>query len=105
MRYSIKFKIAVAVTLTLLIVPCSFAGEPRSKPFLPKIPQTWIQIFPEPTEYMGRELSPTCIGLPGTNPEFSFFAKGGTVNNLVVFFDGGGACWESMNTIMLVGPN
>ena len=99
MRYSIKSLIAAALTLTLLIVPCSFAGEPRAKPFLPEIPQTWTQIVPEPTEFMGRDLSPTCIGLPGTNPEFSFFAKGGTVNNLVVFFDGGGACWESMNTI------
>jgi hypothetical protein len=48
---------------------------------------------------MGRDLVPTCIGLPGTDPEFSFFAKGGTVNNLVVFFDGGGGCWESMNAI------
>jgi hypothetical protein len=94
-----KIKMAVAVLLTLLLVPFSFAGEPRSKPFLPEIPQTWTQIFPEPTEYMGRDLSPTCIGLPGTNSKFSFFAKGGTVNNLVVFFDGGGGCWESMNTI------
>jgi hypothetical protein len=99
MKYSITFKIAAAFTLALLIVPCALAGEPRSKPFLPEIPQSWSQIIPEPTEYMGRDLSPTCIGLPGTNSEFSFFAKGGTVNNLVVFFDGGGACWESMNAI------
>jgi hypothetical protein len=48
---------------------------------------------------MGRVLTPTCIGLPFTDPTFSFFVKGGTVNNLVVFFDGGGACWHSMNTI------
>jgi hypothetical protein len=99
MRYSITFKIAVAVTLTLLIAPSSFAGKHQSKKSLPKIPKTWTQIIPEPTEYMGRSLTPTCIGLPGTNSEFSFFVKGGTDNNLVVFFDGGGACWESMNTI------
>jgi hypothetical protein len=99
MRYSIKSKIAVAVTLTLLIVPSSFAGKHRSKKSSPKIPKTWTQIIPEPTEYMGRSLTPTCIGLPGTDSEFSFFAKGGRENNLVVFFDGGGACWESMNTI------
>jgi len=92
-------KSTIIVLLAFLIVPFSFAGEPRSKPFIPAIPQTWTQIIPNPTEYMGRELTPTCIGLPGTNSEFSFFAKGGTVNNLVVFFDGGGACWESMNTI------
>lgn len=89
----------IIAMLALLIVPFSFAGQPRSKSFLPAIPQTWTQIIPEPTEYMGRDLNPTCIGLPGADPEFSFFAKGGTVNNLVIFFDGGGACWESMNTI------
>jgi hypothetical protein len=99
MKYKTMIKMAVAVLLTLLVMPPSLAGGPRSKPFLPEIPQTWTQIFPEPTEYMGRDLSPTCIGFPGTNPEFSFFAKGGTVNNLVVFFDGGGGCWESMNAI------
>ena len=85
MRYSKKVIIAVTITLIFFIVPLSFGGEPKSKPFLPEIPQIWTQIIPEPTEYMGRYLSPTCIGLPFTNSEFSFFAKGGTVNNLVVF--------------------
>ena len=99
MRCSRKVIVAVAITLTFFIVLLSFGGEAKSKPFLPEIPQTWTRITPEPTEYMGRYLSPTCIGLPGTNSEFSFFARGGTVNNLVVFFDGGGACWESMNAI------
>lgn len=99
MKYSKKIMIVIAITLAFLLSPPSFAGEPRSKKFLPNIPQVWTQIIPEPTEYMGRSLFPTCIGLPGTNSEFSFFAKGGSVNNLVVFFDGGGACWESMNAI------
>jgi len=99
MKSTTMIKMAVAVLLTLLTVPLSLAGEPRSKPFLPEISQSWTQIFPDATEYMGRDLVPTCIGLPGTNSEFSFFVKGGTVNNLVVFFDGGGGCWESMNAI------
>ncbi|MBW2439896.1 MAG: hypothetical protein JRH12_05435 [Deltaproteobacteria bacterium] len=93
------FKMAIAILLTMSLVPLAFAGEPRSKKFLPDIPQTWTEIVPEPTEFMGRELTPTCIGMPFTDPTFSFFVKGGTVNNLVVFFDGGGACWHSMNTI------
>ena len=99
MNCSKKIKVAMAVTLTFLIVPLSFGGEPKSKPFLPNIDQTWTEIIPEPTQFMGRNLSPTCIGLPGTDSEYSFFVKGGTVNNLVVFFDGGGACWESMNAL------
>lgn len=95
----LPMKSVMIVLFALLIVSFSFAGGPRSRPFIPAIPQTWTQIIPDPTEYMGRELTPTCIGLPGTSAEFSFFAKGGPANNLVVFFDGGGACWESMNTI------
>jgi hypothetical protein len=99
MKHTKIIKMAMVVLLTLLIVPFAFAGGPRAKPFLPDIPQTWTQIIPGPTEYMGRDLSPSCIGLPYMDPTFSYFVKGGTVNNLVVFFDGGGACWESMNTI------
>jgi len=66
---------------------------------LPNIPEEWTEIVPGPTEFMGRHLEPTCLSLPGTDPEFSFFAKGGTVNNLVIFFDGGGACWDSINCL------
>ena len=52
MRYSKILKIALVIALTMFIVPFSFAGEPRSQPFLPEIPQTWTQIIPEPTEFM-----------------------------------------------------
>ena len=99
MKHSKKIYIAMAVLLTMSLVSFSFAGEPRSRPFLPDIPRTWTEITPGPTTFMGRDLSPTCIGFPGTDPTYSFFVKGGAVNNLVVFFDGGGACWESMNAI------
>ncbi|MDP1901489.1 MAG: pectin acetylesterase-family hydrolase [Rubrivivax sp.] len=38
----------------------------------------------------------TCSSYPGTDPRFSFWAKRGTSKNLVVFFEGGGACWDSL---------
>lgn len=91
--------IVICFLLSLFLVVNLYGGEPRAKKFRPNIPQTWTQITPGSTTFMGRNLSPTCSGKPGTNPQFSFFAKGGPVNNLVVFFDGGGACWDTMNCI------
>lgn len=89
----------VFLVLVLFGASASIAGNPKSKPFLPNIPHTWAEITPEPTEFMGRDLNPTCSGAPGTAPIFKFFVKGGPVNNLVVFFDGGGACWDTINCI------
>ena len=44
----------------------------------------------------GKEHSATCSGFPGTDPSFSFWARRGTSKNLVVFFEGGGACWDDL---------
>ena len=44
----------------------------------------------------GKEHSATCSGFPGTDPSFSFWARRGTSKNLVVFFEGGGACWDGL---------
>jgi hypothetical protein len=51
----------------------------------------WIQVFPEEeVEYLGRRLRPICLyGTP-----YQFFARRGTVNKLVVYYQGGGACWN-----------
>jgi hypothetical protein len=42
----------------------------------------------------GQDHTATCSGYPGTDPKFSFWEKRGTSKNLVVFFEGGGACWD-----------
>ncbi len=99
MRRMNYLKMIISVILVLFVVSISFAGNPKSKPFLPNTPHAWTEITPGPTEFMGRSLNPTCSGAPGTDPTFKFFVKGGPVNNLVVFFDGGGACWDTMNCI------
>ena len=36
---------------------------------------------------------------PGSKANFHFWAKRGTVNKLVVFFDGGGACWDPLTCL------
>jgi len=47
-----------------------------------------------PIEYEGRELNPRC-GFDA-NPDYHFFVKRGSVNKLVVYYQGGGACWENL---------
>jgi hypothetical protein len=44
------------------------------------------------TEYEGEQLSPVCMdGSP-----YHFFAKRGSVNKLLMYYQGGGACWEQL---------
>jgi hypothetical protein len=50
-------------------------------------------------EYLGREYEPSCGTISsGSNfDQFSFFAKrgvGADANNLIVYYEGGGACWD-----------
>lgn len=44
------------------------------------------------TEYQGKELRPICI----KGSDYHFFAKRGSVNKLLMYYEGGGACWESL---------
>lgn len=44
------------------------------------------------TTYQGRSLTPICMnGSP-----YHYFVKRGSVNKLVVYYQGGGACWEQL---------
>jgi hypothetical protein len=93
-------KAAVIFASSLFIIYShSYAGDPGATPSLPNIPREWTKIVSGPTHYMGRDLTPTCSGFPGTNPAFSFFVKGGNVNNLVVYFEGGGGCWSALTCL------
>ena len=40
--------------------------------------------------------SPTCSQAPGADPAYRFWFKRGVADGLVVFFDGGGACWDDI---------
>lgn len=57
-------------------------------------PEGWVRIVPQPVSINGRLYSPTCSQAPGTDPAFSYFFHKGTADGLVVFFNGGGACWN-----------
>jgi hypothetical protein len=82
--------------LSLLVVLTIAAGagcaNSESDPVLPPDP-AFVTISPTGvTEYDGRMLEPKCMnGSP-----YHFFAKRGSVNKLVMYYQGGGACWEQL---------
>jgi hypothetical protein len=47
-----------------------------------------------PIEYEGATLNPRC-GFDD-DPDYHFFVKRGSVNKVVVYYQGGGACWENL---------
>ena len=60
----------------------------------PNVDDTQFTAYPATgtTRYLGRDFTPICMnGSP-----YYFFAKRGTVNKLVVYYQGGGACWDSL---------
>jgi hypothetical protein len=56
----------------------------------------WVELTPQAIELEGRTFDPTCSGAPGSDSAYRFWARRGVENRLVVYFDGGGACWDDM---------
>lgn len=56
----------------------------------------WVQVTPPPTRLDGRLYEATCSEAAGTDPAYRFWFRRGTADGLVVFFDGGGACWDDI---------
>jgi len=54
----------------------------------------WVRIVPEPVMVDGHLYTPTCSNAPGTTPTFSYFYRKGPADGLIVFFNGGGSCWN-----------
>jgi hypothetical protein len=63
---------------------------------LPAAPSGWVELTPRPTQLDGRLFTPTCSHAPGADPAYRFWVKRGSADGLVVFFDGGGACWDDV---------
>jgi len=63
---------------------------------LPEASHEWVELAPQPIEIEGRVYDPTCSDAPGADPAYRFWARRGTLNRLVVYFDGGGACWDDV---------
>jgi hypothetical protein len=57
----------------------------------PRVSSEWTMVTPDAeVPYLGRTLEPICsYGTP-----WVFFVKRGTVNKTVMYYQGGGACWD-----------
>ena len=44
----------------------------------------------------GRSHTATCSGYPGTDAKFNFWTRKGKSRNLVIYLEGGGACWDDL---------
>jgi hypothetical protein len=56
----------------------------------------WVQVTPAPVRLDGRMFTATCSQARGADPAYRFFFRRGTADGLVIFFDGGGACWDDV---------
>lgn len=63
---------------------------------LPAQPGDWMELTPEPARIDGRTVTATCSDAPDTDPAYRFWARRGISNKLVIYFDGGGACWDDV---------
>lgn len=63
---------------------------------LPVAASEWVELTPEPVRINGETITATCSDAPDSDPAFKFWARRGVSNNVVVYFDGGGACWDDV---------
>lgn len=83
----------------LVLAACGGSGKAQVTPVaapLSAAPSGWVELTPLAIEIDGRRFDPTCSEFPGSDSTFRFWARRGTVNKVVVFFDGGGACWDDV---------
>jgi len=72
------------------------AALPLTAHAAPPAAGAWQAITPGPLTVDGRTYTPSCSGFPGTDPTFRFWARQGASKNTMVFFEGGGACWNDL---------
>ena len=104
MRFRKYFNAGLLIFVFLLIASVSLAGASTPKPFVPNLSDGWSQVTPDSNfSYLG--LKPACSNCPGTDPTYKFFVRKGKVNKVVVFFNGGGACWDGVNCLKYLTYN
>jgi hypothetical protein len=71
-------------------------ATPVAAPLNREASSAWTAFTPQPVAIDGETFTATCSDAPGADPAFQFWARRGVSNNLVIFFDGGGACWDDL---------
>ncbi len=87
------------IVAALALIACGASGVATAAPVAAPLPREagdWVALTPQPVEINGETLTATCSDAPGSDPAFQFWARRGVANNLVIFFDGGGACWDDL---------
>lgn len=86
--------------------PAPAPAPDRVAPALPASPTDWIKLTPRDTLIDGVSVHPTCSNAAGTDPTYHFYARRGSGQGLMVFFGGGGACWDDAScTLPTTGPH
>lgn len=90
-----------------LLLPSLAVGQqsPREASASAQATDEWVHIEAKPVRINGRLYAPTCSHAPGSNPAYSYWFLKGATDGLVIFFNGGGACWndETCSKPRLVG--
>jgi hypothetical protein len=95
MAWEIAMNIATIGLAAVLLWGLSFSpaqAEPKA--------DGWVRIEAKTLHIVGRLYEPTCSQAEGTNAAYAFWYRHGTGDGLVVYFDGGGACWDDATCAM-----
>ena len=80
--------LVAALLWTLPVSPARAAPQAVSKS------GGWVRIEAKPLRIDGRLYEPTCSQAEGTDAAYAFWYRQGSGDGLIVYFDGGGACWD-----------
>jgi hypothetical protein len=89
-----------ATTLVALAATPAVAGKPAPD-------AGWQMVTPgaQVVGVDGNTYAPSCTGFPGTDPTFKFWARKSATGsrNTLVYFEGGGACWDNFTCSFPIG--
>ncbi len=98
-----KYILILTMIALIFLTHCGDAGSDSDSSTTTKY---WQQINWETADngayanFTYENLTPSCSNHPSAaNSKFTFFVRYGTVNKLVIYFQGGGACWHYNNCI------
>lgn len=88
--------LAIRTWIVLAAIALSACSAASAADAPSEAPAQWVQVDPGAIRLDGRVFDPTCSQAPGADPEYRFWVRRGTADGLVIFFDGGGACWDDV---------